>query len=85
MKHQEVQYYLKDMAENCLNLAKRLSSTEGSELTADEERLIVYAHMPMMRECYEMGVGALVAGNAKQAYEHFMRMAEVTEIVGGGK
>lgn len=78
MDYQEVQHYLKNMAENCMSLAKRLSDT-GAELTADEQQLITFAHMPMIRECYEIGVGCLVAGNTKAAYEHFMRIAEIAD------
>lgn len=78
MNYQEVQHYLKDMAENCNNLAKRLSD-QGAELTTDEQQLITFAHMPMIRECYEIGVGCMVAGNHKTAYEHFMRIAEIAD------
>ena len=79
MNNQEVQHLLKDMADNCMDLAKRLSNPEDGELTANEQQLITFAHMPMIRECYEMGVGAMVAGNTKQAYEHFMHIAEIAD------
>ncbi len=78
MDYREVQHYLEIMADNCKSLAKKLSD-EGNPLTADEEQLITFAHMPMLRECYEIGVGCLVAGNTKTAYEHFIRMAEIAD------
>ena len=78
MDYRQIKHQLEQMAEDCSNLAKKLSS-DGDALNSNEQQLITFSQMPYIRETYEVAIGCLVAGNVKTAYEMFIKLAEMAD------